>query len=129
MSLGLFEPIYKNGRLAQVYIKLREYQKICYNIQGLSKDLEIQVLNYTLQLRNTQMSQPINAPIPPEAQNLLNTLKNTINVKTAKLHEYTTGHAMELEKITKEFFDCTDRKISWEDIKRDLTEQIDVIVR
>ena len=59
----------------------------------------------------------------------LETLKNAINVRTAKFHEYTTGQLFELEKIAKVFYASKNRKQSWEDIKPSLAKQVEDIMR
>ena len=56
-------------------------------------------------------------------------INNTINVRTAKFHEYTTGQLYELEKIAKVFYSSKSRKQSWEDIKPVLMQQVEDIMR
>ena len=67
-------------------------------------------------------------PNPMMVQNL-DALKNVINIKTAKFHEYTTGKSLELEKIIKAFYEHIGDKQSWEDIKSSLLMQIEEIVK
>ena len=129
MELGLFSPVLKNSRLSQVYNRLIEFQSILYNIKNISVDLEILTLQYTydyLQLQNNQM-QGIQ-PNVIQIQNL-DSMKNLINIRTAKLHEHTTDRMLQLEKIAKEFFDCKGGKQSWEKIKSNLLLQVEDIIK
>ena len=64
-----------------------------------------------------------------EKVHLSDVAKNTINVRTAKFHEYTTGQLYELEKIAKVFYSSKSRKQSWEDIKPVLMQQVEEIMR
>ncbi len=59
----------------------------------------------------------------------LDTLKNLINIKTAKFHEYTMGKNLELEKIIKVFYEHVGDKQSWMNIKENLLMQIEEIVK
>ena len=67
-------------------------------------------------------------PSPTEFEHI-NELKNLINIRTAKLHEYVTGQALELEKIAKSFYCHKDRKRPWEMIKANLMVQVEDIVK
>lgn len=129
MNLGLFNPVFKNGWLAELYTKLLEFQQITYNIRNISMNLEAQSLEHSNMYLIMQNNQ-INGIAPKYDENrYLDDLKNTINIKTAKLHEYTTGQMNELEKILKTFYKCKGGKQSWEDIKSNLLIQIDQIIR
>lgn len=129
MNLGLFHPFYKYGKLAKVYADLVEFQQITYNIKNISMNLQAQALEYSnqyLKMRNDEMygMQPNHMMV----QNL-DALKNVINIKTAKFHEYTTGKSLELEKIIKAFYEHIGDKQSWEDIRSSLLMQIEEIVK
>jgi len=129
MELGMFSPFYKSGKLAQVYGKLMEFQQVAYNIKNISWTLQAQVLdysNYMLKIRNSEAFGMQTNPI--EIQNL-DTAKNAINIRTAKLHEYVRGQALELEKQIKIFYGCNGRRHSWEDTKRNLQMQVEDIIR
>ena len=67
--------------------------------------------------------------VDPANNMALETLKNAINVRTAKFHEYTTGQLFELEKIAKVFYASKNRKQSWEDIIPSLAKQVEDIMR
>lgn len=121
MNIGLFSPFYANGRLAKVYDNLIEFQQVAYNIKNISMNLQAQTLEYQNQLLRMQ-------PTPVDIQNL-DVLKNAINIKTAKFHEYVTGQAIELEKIVKVFYERKDSKQSWENIKFNLLMQVEDIVK
>ena len=129
MNLGLFHPFYKYGKLAKVYTDLVEYQQITYNIKNISMNLQAQALEYSnqyLKMRNDEMYGMQTNPMV--IQNL-DALKNVINIKTAKFHEYTTGKSIELEKIIKVFYEYIGDKQSWEEIKSSLLMQIEEIVK
>ena len=129
MGLGLFNPFYKRGKLAQVYSKLIEFQQVAYNIKNISWNLQAQVLDYSNQMLRKRNNEAFGIQITPiEIQNL-DVLKNVINIKTAKLHEYVTGQAYELEKQVKIFYECNRKSRPWEDTKRNMQRQIEDIVR
>lgn len=58
-----------------------------------------------------------------------NELRNLINIRTAKLHEYVTGQTLELENIAKSFYSYKNRKCPWEMIKANLMLQVEDIVK
>ena len=59
----------------------------------------------------------------------VNELRNLINIRTAKLHEYVTGQTLELENIAKSFYSYKNRKCPWEMIKANLMLQVEDIVK
>ena len=92
-------------------------------------NLQAQALEYSnqyLKMRNDEMYGMQTNPMV--IQNL-DALKNVINIKTAKFHEYTTGKSIELEKIIKVFYEYIGDKQSWEEIKSSLLMQIEEIVK
>lgn len=129
MDLGLFSPIWKRGKLARIYAELIEFQQVLYNIKNISMNLQAQTMEFTiktLELQNAQMRG--RQPSPTEVE-YINELKNLINVRTAKLHEYITGQVLELDKIAKSFYDYKNRKHPWEMIKANLMAQVEDIVK
>lgn len=129
MDLGLFSPIWKPGKLAQIYAELIEFQQVLYNIKNISVNLQAQTMEFTiksLELQNAQMCG--GQPNPTEFEHI-NELKNLINIRTAKLHEYVTGQTLELEKIAKSFYSYKNRKCPWEMIKANLMVQVEDIVK
>ena len=129
MDLGLFQPVCKRGRLAKVYIDLLEFQQIAYNIKNISMNLQTQALEYSnqyLKMRNDEM---LGIPAYPLNLQNLDALKNLVNIRTAKLHEYVTGKTLEFERIIKTFYKQKGKKQSWENIKPILLMQIEEIVK
>ena len=129
MDLGLFQPVCKRGRLAKVYIDLLEFQQIAYNIKNISMNLQTQALEYSnqyLKMRNDEM---LGIPANPLNLQNLDALKNLVNIRTAKLHEYVTGKTLEFERIIKTFYKRKGKKQSWENIKPILLMQIEEIVK
>lgn len=129
MDLGLFQPVCKKGQLAKVYNDLIEFQQITYNIKNISMNLQAQTLEYSnqyLKMRNDEM---FGMQANPFIIQNLDGLKNLINIRTAKLHEYITEKSLELEKIIKVFYKQIGKKQSWESIKPILLMQIEEIVK
>lgn len=129
MDLGLFSPLWKWGRLARIYGQLAAFQQVLYNIKNISVNLQAQTMEYTiktLELQNIQLRGM--QPSPKDLENI-DELKNAINIRTAKLHEYVTAQALELEKIAKSFYDYKSRKHPWEMIKKKLMLQIEELIK
>ena len=129
MDLGLFSPIWQRGKLARIYAELIEFQQELYNIKNISVNLQAQTIDFTiktLELQNAQLRGV--QPSPTEFESI-DELKNLINIRTAKFHEYVTGQALELEKIAKFFYNYKDRKHPWERIKANLMLQAEDIVK
>lgn len=129
MDLGLFQPVCKRGKFTKVYIDLLEFQQIAYNIKNISMNLQTQVLEHSNQCLKMRNDELLGIPVMPLNLQNLDALKNLINIKTAKLHEYVTGKTFELEKIIKMFYKIKGKKQSWEDIKPILLMQIEEIVK
>lgn len=129
MDLGLFCPFWKHGKLARIYLELIEFQQVLYNIKNITANLQAQTMEFsikTLELQNTQLRGMQPSPTDFES---IDDLKNLINIRTAKLHEYVTSQALELERIAKSFYTYKSRKYPWEKIKANLTLQIEDIVK
>lgn len=129
MSLSSFIPFFKRGKLAQIYNELRKFQQTLYSIKSTSASIYGQMQEYDIQLLSMQYNQMSGMPVDPNSKAAIESLKNEINVRTAKFHEYATGQLCELEKITKSFYSVKCRKQSWEDIKPVLMQQAEDILR
>lgn len=129
MDLGLFSPLNKKGNLVEIYDELIEFQHVAYNIKNISWNLQAQTIDYSNRMLKIQNNQSFGIQTDPMEIQYLDTLKNTINIRTAKLHEYVTGQVLELEKLIKRFYECNKRKKTWEDIKKNLQAEIEYIVR
>lgn len=129
MNLGLFSPFYKNGKRAQVYNALVEFQQVAYNIKNISWNLQAQTLDHSNRVLKIRNNQSFGLQVDPMETQYLDALKNTINIRTAKLHEYVTGQALELETLIIKFYACNQKSKDWDDIKKNLQSQIEDIVR
>lgn len=129
MDLGLFSPLLKKGKLAQIYDDFIKFQQVAYNIKNISWNLQAQTIDYSNRMLKIRNNQSFGIQIDPIEIQYLDTLKNTINIRTAKLHEYVTGQALELETLIKKFYECNKGRKTWEDTKKNLQAQIEDIVR
>ena len=129
MNLNMFVPFCKRGKFARVYGELQDFQQTVYNIRNISTSLYGQTQEYDIQSLTMQNNIMRGVAVDPANNMALETLKNAINVRTAKFHEYTTGQLFELEKIAKVFYASKNRKQSWEDIKPSLAKQVEDIMR
>lgn len=129
MNLGLYSPILSGGRKASVCKRLQEFQQAVYNIKNCSMNLENSVLNYTIQYNTMQIKSAQGVVVTPEETQNLDNLKNSVNIFTAKLHEYTTGQAMELGKIAKDFYGYKKNRLYWNDLEPTLILQAENIVK
>lgn len=125
MDIGLFTPFNKKSKLALTYIQLTDYQQIAYNIKNIAINLQFQTEQYTDQSRKLQNN---GSQLSYADMQNLDLLKNLINVRTAKFHEYTTAQTLELEKIAKSFYTCKKGKYSWDSIKTKLLLQTEDII-
>lgn len=129
MDLGLFSPICKNGKLAKVYAELIEFKQTMYNIKNISANLYTLTLEFSVKDNNLKLAQMQGMSLGPNEYTSIDELKNLINIRTAKLHEYETGQMLALEKIAKSFYEYRDPKNSWEMIKADLMRQVEDIIK
>ena len=129
MDLGLFSPLWKWGRLAHIYTELIEFQRVLYNIKNISVNLQAQTMEFTIKTLEIQNAQLQGAQLSPTVFENVNELRNLINIRTAKLHEYVTGQTLELENIAKSFYSYKNRKCPWEMIKANLMVQVEDIVK
>lgn len=125
MDIGLFNPIFKNGKLGKAYNIFSGSWSIIYTIKNNSKTLENNVLKYTIKLNELTLAQNQAQSSFLNIQNDLANDKNNINIKTAHLHEYMLIQTTSLELVIKEFFNYIEGKNAWENnIKPNLIEQI-----
>ncbi len=118
-DLGLFSPLNKKGNLVEIYDELIEFQHVAYNIKNISWNLQALAIDYSNRMLKIQNNQSFGIQTDPMEIQYLDTLKNTINIRTAKHHEYVTGQALELEKLIKRFYECNNKgRKTWEDIKK-----------
>lgn len=129
MNLGLYNPFYKRGKMYNVCMLLTEFQQTAYNIKNISADLQIKTLEYDNQLLRFKNNSVNGIQSSPMDIYNNNELKNLINIRTAKLHEYTEGKILELEKIAKIFYNKSNSKQPWEDIKKNLLQQVEDILK
>lgn len=129
MDLGLFSPICKRGRLSKIYTNLINFQNVLYNIKNISMNLQAQTMEFTIKTLELQRTQLQGIQVPPTELEYINELRNAINIRTAKFHEYVTSQTLELEKIAKSFYGYKERKHPWETIKAGLMLQIEDIVK
>lgn len=127
MELHMFNAFFPNGKFSKIDSQLIEFDQTIYNIKSISMNLEIKVLEYQNLYLQIQKIQLIGMqPNFIDLQNLDN-LKNYINIRTAKFHEYITGKTIELEKIAESFY--KNKNISWRDIKSNLLTQAENILK
>ena len=129
MDIGLFSPICKKGILSKTYVELTEFQQTLYNIKNISADLQMQTMKFTIVAMQLQNAQYYRSQIKPTDADYAEDLKNLINIRTAKLHEYVTGQMLELDKIAESFFSYKSRKYPWKEIKKNLMKQVEDIVK
>lgn len=129
MNLGLYNPFIKNSRDMEVCIKLSEYWLSLHTISNISKNIETRVLEYNFEIMNVQLDQTKGITIPSEKLKQLDKWKNEINIKVAKFYEYVCGQTIELEKISKKFYDGKKNEKNWLNIKEKLLLQVDDILR
>lgn len=129
MNLGLYSPFFPESRKASICKRLQEFQQVAYNIKNSSMNLENSVLNYSIQYNNIQIKSAQGIAIAPEEFQNLDNLKNLVNISTAKLHEYTTGQAIELGKIAKDFYGYKKKRLYWNDLEAALILQAENILK
>lgn len=129
MDLGLFNPILKKGNLAKIYLALMDFKLTLYNIRSIAGDTNSNVIDYTikfLQLENTRLR---GLQLSQKDIDDVDALKNAINIRTAKFHEYVTAQTMELEKIAETFYSRRGSKQSWAQMKVTLTAQVEDLMK
>lgn len=129
MDLGLFNPFCTRSKLAQLYANLTEFQQVAYNIKNISMELQTKALEYHNLLLSMQNGGSYGMQFDPVKVQNLDMLKNLINIRTAKFHEYVSGQALVLEKNIEMFYDCKGNKRLWEKIKSSLLMQVEDIVK
>lgn len=87
------------------------------------------MLNYGIQYNKIQAKIAQEIATTPEEAQILDELKNSINILTAKLHEYTTGQSIELGKIAKDFFGYKKKRLYWNDLEAALISRAENIVK
>ena len=129
MNLNLFTPFFKRGKWWILYNELHEFREIIYNIRNISTSLYGQTQEYDIQSLTIQNNLMRGILVDPINYRNLEIFKNTINIRTAKFHEYVTGQLFALEKIAKIFYASKGGKQSWEDIKPILLQQAEEMMR
>ena len=129
MNLGLYSSVFPIGKKASICKRLQEFQQATYNIRNYSIKLENSVLNYGIQYNKIQAKIAQEIATTPEEAQILDELKNSINILTAKLHEYTTGQSIELGKIAKDFFGYKKKRLYWNDLEAALISRAENIVK
>lgn len=131
MNLGLYNPFNKQSKKSNVCKKLEKFNSVIYTMKNLSSNLEIQVLNYDIALSEIQKNQMMGIQMNSVQQENLNELKNLINIKTAKFHEYVTAQSLEIAEIGKDFYGNKKKRkqFEWDDIEKDLLSQAEMIIK
>ena len=131
MNVGLFVPFLKNKKLDIIRAKLEKYQSVIFNVKNISGELLIEVLQYRVQEQQILLTQKQNGDIEPNALQSLAIQKNAINIRAAKLHEYTTGQTLELEDIAEQFYghNRKAKEKTWHEMKASLQAQAEYLAR
>lgn len=131
MNLGLFIPFFRNKRLDNIRKKLEQYQNVLFNIKNLSNEMLLDVLQYKIQEQKMVLEQAPNGNVDANALQGLAMKKNAINVRAAKLHEYTTGQMLELEAVAEQFYGYNrkPKKKTWDEMKASLLAQAEYLAR
>lgn len=129
MDLGLFSPICKWGKLAQIHAKLIEFQQALHCIKSNSMSLQLKTMEFTEETLKRKIAYMQGEPPNSAEDKSINALKNLINIKTAKLHQYVADQTLELDKIAKSFYDYKDCKQSWKEIKASLTVEAENVIK
>ena len=106
-----------------------DFKLTLYNIKRIAGDTNSNVIDYTiksLQLENTQLR---GLQVSQQDIENVDALKNAINIRTAKFHEYVTAQTMELEKIAEAFYSRRGSRQSWAQIKVTLTAQVEDLIK
>ncbi len=129
MNLGLYSPFVNIDNQAFICKRLKEFLNVTYNIKNLCSKLEADVVKYNIQVLFIQNNQVKGRMATPSELKNLDELKNNINIFTAKLHEYTTAQAIELDKIANDFFNERKEELSWNKIKANLLLEVENILK
>ncbi len=127
INFGLYSPIYTKSNKAIAGKELNEFYTDAATIKTCAYNLEKNVIEYNTQYLRLY-NQAISSNITPTEQLNLDTLKNLVNIRTAKLQEYTATKVVELEKIAKKFYGSKKEKMYWENIKIRLEQKANSIV-
>ena len=125
VDLESYNGFFSKSKTACIYKDFLKYVNQLYNLKHLTSQLlidsnkhDLQVLTHTHQHMQGQW---IN---PQEAEQLL-FLKNAINIRTAKLHEYEASLIIELDNLANRAYG---RKTNWNDVKLLLHNEADDIL-
>lgn len=129
MELGLLDLFYKNGKLGKIHAALLDFKSAVYTIQSICSDLEIKALEYSNKFASVQRFVMYGYGVNQVDYQFLDVLKNTINIKTAKFHEYINSELISFEKIAKDFYKFKNDENYWESIRSQLSKEIDGIAK
>lgn len=129
MGLGMFDPFCDKGYTSVAFDRLTLLQQKIYTVKNISMNLEVTTLKHTLKVNQIETLLKRGEIVPQNTTEEVNVLKNFVNIRTAKLHEYETSITLELEDIAQTFYKCDEIKDSWQDVKENLLKQIEEITR
>lgn len=114
-SLKLYSPFFKYGKWHNLVESVDAFEDKLYNLKVCLNNIQLNVLNADLlQLEKYSSS----FGFSQEKESLLIATRNTINVQTAKVHEYEASLLRELDDLGIEIYGE-----SWEKRKDSLTSQ------
>lgn len=124
MELKFYNGFFSNSKLSKVIKEFINYKNELYNLKQLAFELYSSTLKYELQVKNIKLQE-----IEASTDEILGQYKNTINIKTAKLHEYEASLIIQLDKLAEEFYKCNKPKLNWNELKADLQQQADLVTK
>jgi len=128
MDLNLFIPFVKFEKFYRIYANIVEYTYILSNIKNISMSIDIIMLEYANLYLKIEKDKLSNGNCNNVDLQNLDLLKNLMTVKIAKFHEYITDQFIEIEKITKLFYEYRMKKASWKDKQQYLIALADAIL-
>ena len=120
MKLEMYEGFFSNSKLAHICTDFIKYKNKMYNLKNIAAQIEIESLKYDLQMQSLEEQRLRGIMINPQEIEYSESLKNKVNIMTAKLHEYEASLLIELDDLASWFYENKVKKSSWNEVKSSL---------
>jgi|GEM_PF-6142065 len=128
MELEAYDGFYSNSKMAHIYIDFIKYKNKMYNLKNIAAQIGSDSLKHNIQVLNFENQRLSGLMINPQEIEYAESLKNKLNIMTAKLHEYEASLLIELDDLADRFYKIGIKKSDWNEVKTALQNEAEDIL-
>lgn len=123
MELEAYDGFFSNSKTAQVYTDFIKYKNKMYNLKNIAAQIKSDSLKHSIQVLTFENQRLCGIIINPQEIEYAESLRNKVNIMTAKLHEYEASLLIELDDLADRFYKIGIKRSDWNEVKMALQNE------